>query len=302
MATTPQLSATNAVGLTTDAGVTSVLAPQVTNDVSLLDPTPSSHKPALIEPQTSLALTLFENPVGSVRVPSEYASYPVIPGWDNKDVCHDSNVRVSLTKVLKPDQLVVVIFLTNQKQSQQSGVTLAVEPPSNMKAYTASGETDLTLYTDIPGFGNVTHVITLLPSSPAINMSLQGQITYKDSMATQQRLFFDTTIHVSDVIRPLEITTQEFGKKWSSFSYEKKLKISSSLKKPAEFMKAMEKLFNFYPIQVIGNEAIAAGTFLPAVTCLAHGKMAGTQLEFWVRTPSSLLTESIAKTAQALLK
>ena len=123
--------------------------------------------------------------------------------------------------------------------------------------------------------------------------------------------------------RPLEITTQEFGKKWSSFSYEKKLKISSSLKKPAEFMEAMEKLFNFYPIQVIGtlccwrcplscvrspltfpsgNEAIAAGTFLPAVTCLAHGKMASTQLEFWVRTPSSLLTESIAKMAQALLK
>jgi len=98
-----------------------------------------------------------------------------------QDVCYDSNVRVSLTKVLKPDQLVVVIFLTNQKQSQQSGVTLSIEPPSNMKvstdvttandhmtscdmtshgitalqAYTASGETDLTLYTDIPGFGNV---------------------------------------------------------------------------------------------------------------------------------------------------
>ena len=50
-----------------------------------------------------------------------------------QDVCRDSNIRVSLTKVLKPDQLVVVIFLTNQKQSEQSGVTLTIEPPSNMK-------------------------------------------------------------------------------------------------------------------------------------------------------------------------
>ena len=84
MATTPQVSTTNAVGHTADASGTSVLAPLVTNDVSLLDPTPSSHMPAMIEPQTSLALTLFENPVGSVRLPSEYASYPVTPGWDNK--------------------------------------------------------------------------------------------------------------------------------------------------------------------------------------------------------------------------
>ena len=53
----------------------------------------------------------------------------------SQDVCQDANLRVSLTKVLKPDHLVVVIFLTNQKQNEQSEVTLAIEPPSNMKVY-----------------------------------------------------------------------------------------------------------------------------------------------------------------------
>lgn len=46
-----------------------------------------------------------------------------------------------------------------------------------------------------------THVMVLVPSSPAINMSLTGEIGYKDSMATQRRLFFDTTIHASDLVR-----------------------------------------------------------------------------------------------------
>lgn len=162
METAPQTLVTDSVGHAPSASGTSLLAPQVSNDVSLLNPTPSSLQPVMSKPQESLALTLFENPVGTIRVPSEYASYPAALGWDNKvytsdchyvcmislyvtlppspslslwpqDVCHDANLRVSLTKVLKPDHLVVVIFLTNQKQSEQSEVTLSIEPPSNMK-------------------------------------------------------------------------------------------------------------------------------------------------------------------------
>lgn len=52
-----------------------------------------------------------------------------------------------------------------------------------------------------PPPSQISHVIALSPSSPAINMSLRGQVGYKDTMATQRRLFFDTTIYVSDVIR-----------------------------------------------------------------------------------------------------
>ncbi len=51
-----------------------------------------------------------------------------------------------------------------------------------------------------------------------------------------------------------------------------------------------------------GKEGITAARFLPGAVCLVHGKMAGTYLDFWVRTPSSLLTESIAKHAQLTLK
>ena len=64
----------------------SILSPQTTLDFSLLDPSPAGSQPQLLptEAQPTLALTLFEKPIGSVRVPQEYASFPLSPGWENK--------------------------------------------------------------------------------------------------------------------------------------------------------------------------------------------------------------------------
>ena len=70
-------------------------------------------------------------------------------------MCQDANLRLSLTKVLKPDQLVLVLLMTNQTQKDLSNVSLTLETPSNMKATTPSGGKDLSLTTNINGFGNV---------------------------------------------------------------------------------------------------------------------------------------------------
>jgi len=53
---------------------------------------------------------------------------------------------------------------------------------------------------------------------------------------------------------------------------------------------------------VAGSEGICAGTFLPNSTCLVHGKVSKSQLDFWVRSPSSLLADSLVKLAQATFK
>ena len=58
--------------------------------------------------------------------------------------------------------------------------------------------------------------------------------------------------HVSSY-RPLEITTEEFSKKWGTFTYEKKLKLQYSMSKPEEFMEAVKSKLNFHLIQIIGK-------------------------------------------------
>ena len=61
-----------------------IMAPQVSSDISLLEPTPTSTVPKLSEPQGSLALNLLETPLTSLKVPEEYSPYTVVTGWENK--------------------------------------------------------------------------------------------------------------------------------------------------------------------------------------------------------------------------
>ncbi len=63
----------------------------------------------------------------------------------------------------------------------------------------------------------------------------------------------DTPQHdLSCTCRSLDIKTTEFGKKWGTLAYEKKLKLSpSSIKTPASFMETIKKL-NFQPVEIIG--------------------------------------------------
>ena len=70
-----------------------------------------------------------------------------------------------------------------------------------LQAKTGSGEADLTFQTSLAGFATSIHVVTLVPSSPALRMNLQGQLAYIDALATNKRLFFDTPIPTSDFIR-----------------------------------------------------------------------------------------------------
>ena len=54
--------------------------------------------------------------------------------------------------------------------------------------------------------------------------------------------------------RPLDIKTPEFGKKWGTLAYEKKLKLpTSKIKTPSEFMEIMKTRLNFHPVEIIGT-------------------------------------------------
>ena len=124
------------------------------------------------------------------------------------------------------------------------------------------------------------------------------------------------------LLRPYVQTTPQFAEKWGSYSNEKKLSLKlDSIKTPDDLMKLVSSRFNFHGIQIIGlcsitfytiihslffllkgKEGISSSTFLPGTTCLLHGKVAGPGLELWIRSPSSLLTDSLGKELQFFLK
>ena len=64
-------------------------------------------------------------------------------------------MRISASKIIKQNELVVILVLTNQKQSQVENGSLTVDPPSNVKVTSQDQGSELTWKGELKGFGNV---------------------------------------------------------------------------------------------------------------------------------------------------
>ena len=85
-------------------------------------------------------------------------------------------------------------------------------------------------------------------------MNFGGKISYKDPNRTSKHLFFNHTLNISDILRPLVINTEEYGQKWSEASFEKKQRLPSSLKNCQELSKKAEDWLRLYPVDIIGKK------------------------------------------------
>lgn len=80
------------------------------------------------------SLNTDESSAASLMLPESLQEYPCAP--EKIELCCDANLRVVLQKVYKPDELVLVVFLTNQSQGNLpiTNLVTVFEPPSNLKA------------------------------------------------------------------------------------------------------------------------------------------------------------------------
>ena len=83
-------------------------------------------------------------------------------------------------------------------------------------------------------------------------MNFGGKISYKDPNKTSKHLFFNHTLSISDILRPLVINTEEYGQKWTEASFEKKQRVPSSLKNCQEISKTTEERLRLYTVEQIG--------------------------------------------------
>ena len=154
-----------------------------------------------------------------------------------------SNIRVTATKLIRQDELVVVLILNNHKHPAISSVTrlhqiwrhvyiirscdshVTTTIRWSLQACAMDGSTNLSFTGSVEKFASVrqpiiyqwsmitsfslqaSHIIRLVPTSPSINMSLRGEVNYRDHLSTQQRLFLDlntAVLTVEDFVIPHE--------------------------------------------------------------------------------------------------
>ena len=100
----------------------------------------------------------------------------------------------------------------------------------------------------------VSHQVVSRYKSPALHMNFGGKISYRDPNRTLKHLYFNHTLSVSDILRPLVITTEEFAQKWTNASFEKKQKVSSSLKNCQDLSEKAEHTLKLHLVEIIGKK------------------------------------------------
>ncbi|XP_027500111.1 AP-4 complex subunit epsilon-1 isoform X1 [Corapipo altera] len=122
---------------------------------------------------------------------------------------------------------------------------------------------------------------------------LSGSVSYQSEMET--RLEFSVTLSLMDFIRPMEMTTEDFGKLWLSLSNDVKqnIKMSSSQDSLSAALNTLQQKLKLHIVDIIGNEGILACQLLPSVPCLLHCRTHSGMLAVWFRSPCAALPDGL---------
>ncbi|XP_016324404.1 AP-4 complex subunit epsilon-1 [Sinocyclocheilus anshuiensis] len=105
-------------------------------------------------------------------------------------------------------------------------------------------------------------------------------------------------------VRPLVVTTEEYGKLWLSLSHDVKqnLKLLTDAGDPLRTtLNALKDALQLHVVDIIGSEGIVACRLLSGAPCLLHCRVNGTALAMWLRSPHPALPDCILYHCQRAL-
>ncbi|XP_065703731.2 AP-4 complex subunit epsilon-1 isoform X2 [Patagioenas fasciata] len=122
---------------------------------------------------------------------------------------------------------------------------------------------------------------------------LSGFVHYQSEMET--RLEFSITLSLVDFIRPMEMSTEDFGKLWLSLSNDVKqnVKMSSSQGSLSAALNTLQQKLKLHVVDIIGSEGILACRLLPSLPCLLHCRAHSGMLALWFRSPCAALPDAL---------
>lgn len=107
-----------------------------------------------------------------------------------------------------------------------------------------------------------------------------------------------------DFIRPMEMTTEDFGKLWLSLSNDVKqnIKMSSCQGSLSAALDTLQQKLKLHRVDIIGNEGILACQLLPSVPCLLHCRTHSGMLALWFRSPCAALPDGLLYQCQKVME
>ncbi|XP_048471692.1 AP-4 complex subunit epsilon-1 [Rhincodon typus] len=216
-------------------------------------------------------------------------------------VCANENIALFSCKIWKKDCLLIVLFITNLSSVEVRNATVNF-------ALTDELQTSESMDFPFPVVQSQTTVkcqLCLQMVKPCTQVLLTGHLTYhlESSQRTQEE--FTLALFLIDFIRPLKLTTEEFGHLWLSLSNDVKQNLSFTSDSPEALPSALgtlQKELKLHIVDIIGTEGIIACQLLPSTSCLLHCRFHGGILSVWLRSPCSVLPDCMLYECQKVMQ
>ena len=228
--------------------------------------------------------------------------------WSMGKVAGDDTLDVHTAKVHKADELCLLVIVENKTITPLSGIEIALDPPRNLRAAYIGEPQPMVqgnrlVVPNLAGRSKAFVVVKLGFIDVAPSMALRGQVGCQG-----KSLSFQTLIEITDLLRPLPLSTQEFAARWQTAGDGKRVWISpTSVRSPEEFSSRIQNKMCINPVETIGNEVISAGQVMGSggsVVVLIHAAvdMAKSGVNITVNSPKTTLSDLVCRSCQAVFK
>uniref|UniRef100_A0A8D2MLR9 AP-4 complex subunit epsilon n=1 Tax=Zonotrichia albicollis TaxID=44394 RepID=A0A8D2MLR9_ZONAL len=222
-------------------------------------------------------------------VPSLPEELEELPHSEVVGLCQSDALALHLCKVWTDDSLLLIVFVSNKTTAALHAVNLILE--------------SATSHFPVIEAQSVEHCQKCVRMNKVCTQAiLPASVSYQSEMETC--LEFSVTLSLMDFIRPMEMTTEDFGKLWLSLSNDVKqnIKMSPCQDSLSAALDTLQQKLKLHRVDVIGNEGILACQLLPSVPCLLHCRTHSGMLALWFRSPCAALPDGLLYQCQKVME
>ncbi|XP_019712522.1 AP-4 complex subunit epsilon-1 isoform X1 [Hippocampus comes] len=215
-------------------------------------------------------------------------------------LCSSHGVHLSACHVHKDDTLVLLVFISNSSNSDVHQFIVQVD----------SGDVEVSCLSESPVEELRCHHVevcqySLTAKRPSVHLEVSGLVSFNMPDRTPQTTHFSYKLPLPSFIRPLELSTEEYGTMWLAFSHDTKQNLTlvadvqDSLRATLD---VLERKLHLHVVAIIGMEGIVACRLLPDQPCLMHCRVHGGTLAVWLRSPVPDLPDCLLYHCQRALQ
>ncbi|XP_019934196.2 AP-4 complex subunit epsilon-1 [Paralichthys olivaceus] len=213
-------------------------------------------------------------------------------------LCTNQSLDLSACHVQKEDSLVLVIFISNSSAIQQ----ILLDLHSEQLEVSRLSDSPVV---DVSSHGVAVYQYSLTVKRPSVHVEVVGIVSYQLCDGTPQTLQFSYRLPLTSFIRPLTVSTEEYGTMWLDFSHDTKqnLTLIGDGEEPlTATLNVLKRKLQLGVVEVIGMEGILACQLLQDQPCLMHCRVHAGALAVWLRSPVPDLPDCLIYHCQRALQ